>query len=139
MPRTSTTSRSGPRGSWWAAVLTTLLAVGLLVGVVPGSPTPVTAAPDRATHTFSSAFENARTGWLMSVTNDGRVISRSDRFDDRQRFRMGTVEGHWYLFNYGDIPPGAAARGAPRGPVGEAPGPPRSQPVAAAAGPVAAV
>ncbi|WP_030786560.1 hypothetical protein [Streptomyces sp. NRRL S-920] len=34
-------------------------------------PTPVTAAPDRATH--------ARTGWVMSVTNDGCVISGSDR------------------------------------------------------------
>ncbi len=72
-------------------------------------PAPVTPAPARATHTFSSAFENARTGWVMSVTNDGRVISGSDRFDDRQRFRMGTVEGHWYRFNYGDSPPGASA------------------------------
>ncbi|MEV5240118.1 ricin-type beta-trefoil lectin domain protein [Streptomyces cinnamoneus] len=60
------------------------------------APTPVPAAPDGPVHNFSSAFENARTGLALDVDNNGRVTTRLQAYNARQRFRVGTVRGHWY-------------------------------------------
>lgn len=59
VPRTSTTSRSGPRGSWWGAVLTTLLTVGLLEGVVPGPGGQAARADGKPAGTARQAAERA--------------------------------------------------------------------------------
>ncbi|MCK8677173.1 ricin-type beta-trefoil lectin domain protein [Streptomyces lichenis] len=72
------------------------------------APTPVPAAPDGEAHAFSSALENAGTGWVMNASTDGRVTTTADRYNDRQRFRMETVRGHWYRFRVGQSPDGAS-------------------------------
>jgi hypothetical protein len=67
------------------------------------APTPVPAAPDGPAHTFSSAFENAATGAVLDIPDDGsgRVITHPQRYNAQQRFHINTVQGHWYRFAHG--------------------------------------
>ncbi|MEU3355374.1 endonuclease/exonuclease/phosphatase family protein [Streptomyces sp. NPDC037389] len=76
------------------------------------APTPVPAAPDRPLHNFSVALENERTGLVLDAPNTAgnQVTTSLDRYNLRQRFRVGTVRGHWYRFAAGGSP--AAASGA---------------------------
>ncbi|WP_171168253.1 endonuclease/exonuclease/phosphatase family protein [Streptomyces sp. I05A-00742] len=75
------------------------------------APTPVPAAPDGRVHNFSSALENVANGAVLDVQDRGgsRVTTRRQRYNANQRFRMGTVQGHWYRFARGGSP--AAAPG----------------------------
>ncbi|WP_241777606.1 hypothetical protein [Streptomyces sp. CT34] len=79
------------------------------------APTPVPAPPN-VERDFSTALENAQNGWVAGVTNDGQVMSTSDGFNASQRFRVGTVAGHWWRFHPGDSPPvDSATHGAVAG------------------------
>ncbi|ANP52339.1 hypothetical protein AVL59_24830 [Streptomyces griseochromogenes] len=76
-------------------------------------PTPVPAPPDGPAPDYSSAFVNAETGNVLSVTNS-TVITAPDHYGDGQRFDMSTVQGHWYRFSQGNSPTrvaGGAATG----------------------------
>ncbi|MEU5049053.1 endonuclease/exonuclease/phosphatase family protein [Streptomyces sp. NPDC021096] len=69
------------------------------------APSPVPAAPDGPAHNFSSALENAQTGLVLDVAgNRGRVTTRLQAYNARQRFRVDTVRGHWYRFAQGNSP-----------------------------------
>ncbi|MEH6373110.1 endonuclease/exonuclease/phosphatase family protein [Streptomyces sp. KLMMK] len=76
------------------------------------APTPVPAAPDGPVHNFSTALENAATGQVLDApdTAGGRVTTGRQRYNLRQRFRMDTVQGHWYRLARGNSP--RAASGA---------------------------
>ncbi|MHA7960460.1 endonuclease/exonuclease/phosphatase family protein [Streptomyces sp. L500] len=88
------------------------------------APTPVPAAPDHPLHNFSVALQNERTGLVLDAPNTAgnRVTTSLDRYDLRQRFRAGTVRGHWYRFAAGGSPTAASgAQGAVAGRAAAAP------------------
>jgi endonuclease/exonuclease/phosphatase family metal-dependent hydrolase len=76
------------------------------------APTPVPAAPDGPVHNFTSSLENARTGLVLDAQNRawGEVTTTQERYNLRQRFRVNTVQAHWYGFAVGSSP--AARSGA---------------------------
>ncbi|MFI1258149.1 endonuclease/exonuclease/phosphatase family protein [Streptomyces netropsis] len=88
------------------------------------APTPVPAAPDGPVHNFSSAFENAATGMVLEAPDNagGRVTTGRQRYNLRQRFRMDTVQGHWYRFARSNSPTGASGARAALAAGGECPG-----------------
>ncbi|WP_338930879.1 endonuclease/exonuclease/phosphatase family protein [Streptomyces netropsis] len=88
------------------------------------APTPVPAAPDGPVHNFSSAFENAATGMVLEAPENagGRVTTGRQRYNLRQRFRMDTVQGHWYRFARSNSPTGASGARAALAAGGECPG-----------------
>ncbi|MBZ4323225.1 ricin-type beta-trefoil lectin domain protein [Streptomyces huiliensis] len=73
------------------------------------APTPVPAAPDGRAHVFSTGLENASTGAALDVTDrpGSRVTTRRQAYNANQRFRVGTVQGHWYRFARGGSPQAA--------------------------------
>ncbi|MFI0736565.1 endonuclease/exonuclease/phosphatase family protein [Streptomyces sp. NPDC021100] len=70
------------------------------------APTPVPAAPDGPVQNFSTGLENAGTGLVLDAPDGAgnRVTTAQRRYNTRQRFRMDTVQGHWYRFAHGGSP-----------------------------------